>query len=388
MRGQACISRLQHGSRIRALRLRPVPVEFPVPRSESRKSGLKRRGRLEAEVPLQLGHVGERLVDVARLHGEQLLLARRADDSFRLEAVFKHLHKAHEAFGPAVADVVDFVRRAVLGLIGSPLHDVRDARYDVVDVGEVAVHVAVVVDLDRLAAHEPVRELEVRHVRPPHRAVDSEEAQPGRRNLVELAVGVRHQFVRLFCGGVERDGIVDLVVRGVGDFPVRAVDARRRGEDEVLHRVVAAGLEDVEEADDVRADVAFRVRDGVAHARLRRKVHGNLRLELGEQRVKRGLVGDVEPAEGEAASVFGKHPEPLLLERRVVVVRHAVRADDARVFHGVKDMPGKKASDESGRSRYEDCLVGKGNVLHGKQYSTFWGGVSGRGCEPADFHIW
>lgn len=145
----------------------------------------------------------------------------------------------------------------------------------------------------------------------------------------------------------------------------------------MLHRVVAAGLEDVEEADDVRADVAFRVRDGVAHARLRRKVHNDARLELREQRVKRNLVGDVEPAEGESASVLGKHPEPLLLERRVVVVRHAVRADDARVFHGVKDMLGKKASDESGRSRYENCLVGKGDVFHGKQYSTFWGCVSG-----------
>lgn len=127
----------------------------------------------------------------------------------------------------------------------------------------------------------------------------------------------------------------------------------------MLHRIVAAGLEDVEEADDVRMDVTLRVRDRITNARLRRKVHDDVRLAFGKQRVQRSLVRDVNLAEHKAFAVLREHLEPLFLERRVVIVRDAVRADDARAFKGVKDMLGKKTADKARSSRYEDCLVGK-----------------------------
>lgn len=127
----------------------------------------------------------------------------------------------------------------------------------------------------------------------------------------------------------------------------------------MLHRIVAAGFENVEEADDVRMNVTFRVRDGIADARLCRKVHDDVRLAFREQRVKRSLVRNVNLAEGEAFAVLREHFKPLFFKRCVVVVRDAVRADNARAFKGVKDMLGKKTADKARGSCHEDCFVGK-----------------------------
>lgn len=127
----------------------------------------------------------------------------------------------------------------------------------------------------------------------------------------------------------------------------------------MLHRIVAAGFEDVEEADDVRMNVTFRVRDGIADTRLRRKVHDDVRLAFEKQRVQRSLVRDVNLAEHKAFAILREHLEPLFLERYVIVVCDAVHADDARAFKSVKDMLGKKTADKTCGSRYEDCFVGK-----------------------------
>ena len=95
----------------------------------------------------------------------------------------------------AAADIVDGVgrqREAVFTslLLGCALHDAEDAFDDVVDVGEVALHVAVVEDLDRAALGERVGGGEVKHVRAACGSVDCEEAEAGGRDIVELAVAV------------------------------------------------------------------------------------------------------------------------------------------------------------------------------------------------------
>src|SRR3546814_5176327 len=54
--------------------------------------------------------------------------------------------------------------------------------------------------------------------------------------------------------------VVDAVLDRERQLAVVAVDRARRGVDQVLDAVVAAGLEDVHEADDVGVDVGVRVR--------------------------------------------------------------------------------------------------------------------------------
>ena len=93
------------------------------------------------------------------------------------------------------------------------------------------------------------------------------------------------------------------------------------------HGIVAAGLEDVEEADDVRLDVDVRVRDRIAHARLRGEVDDDVELfrfkELEHERLVRHVALE------EAVSVVpAEDVQPGILQVDVVVIVHAVEPDD------------------------------------------------------------
>src|SRR3546814_7519829 len=65
----------------------------------------------------------------------------------------------------------------------------------VVDIGEVALHPAVVEDGDRLTRQDFRGEDPHRHVRTAPGAIDGEEAQAGPRDAEEMGVGFAHQFV-------------------------------------------------------------------------------------------------------------------------------------------------------------------------------------------------
>jgi hypothetical protein len=64
----------------------------------------------------------------------------------------------------------------------------HDAVDDVVDIGEVAGHLALAIDLDRLALQHLLGEAVIGHVRPAPRAIDGEEPQARLREAVELGV--------------------------------------------------------------------------------------------------------------------------------------------------------------------------------------------------------
>ena len=98
---------------------------------------------------------------------------------------------------------------------------------------------------------------------------------------------------------------------------------------------MTAGLQNVVKADDIRLHIDIRVVDGVAHARLGGKIHNDLGLIRGKERVQRGSVGQVSFDEAEAAARCSallrhlrKQVEPVLFERDLIVIVHAVDADD------------------------------------------------------------
>ena len=259
-----------------------LPVIPGVPFGELSQAVAERGGGFEAEIGFQGACVGVGDGDVAGLHGHEFLVG------FEVVVCGEHLgsdelfledgHEVEEVFRMVVPDVVDFVGRerqsvfAVL-LFGGVLHDADDAFDDVVDVGEVAFALAVVEYLDGLAGFELVGEAEVGHVGAAGGAVDGKEAQSRAGDVVELAVGVGHELVALFGGGVQRYGVIDFVVGGVRDFLVAAVHAGGASVDEVFDFVVAAGFQNVVESDEVALDVGVRVRDGIADAGLCGEVH-------------------------------------------------------------------------------------------------------------------
>ena len=129
---------------------------------------------------------------------------------------------------------------------------------------------AVVEHADRLAVQDRAGEQEQGHVRAAPRAVHGEEAQAGGRDGVQVRVAVRHLFVGLLGGRIQGQRMLGRRMFGERHRGVGAVHRTGGGIHQVLHPVVAAALQDVQETGDVAGHVHMRVLRRVTHARLRR----------------------------------------------------------------------------------------------------------------------
>ena len=180
---------------------------------------------------------------------------------------------------------------------------VDDADYrfdDVVDVGEVAFHVAVVVQVDRVAVQDGAGEGEQRHVGPAPGAVHGEEAQAGGRDAEQVRVAVRHQLVGALGGGVQADRMVGGAGLGERNVAVEAVHRTGRGVHQVAHRGLAARFEHAQEAVHVVRRVGERVAERVADAGLRGQVADHVEAVLGAKGAHGLRVCQVEAPEAQS----------------------------------------------------------------------------------------
>ena len=282
-------------------------------------------------------------------------------------------HEVQKALRGAVADVVHHVRRLgkavpAVASLGRAAHDPHHALHDVINVCEISQAVAVVEYFDLLSSDKPVREAEVGHVRPAAGAVHGEEPQACGRDVVELAVGVRQKLVALLGGGVEADGVVNLVFGGVRHLPVGAVDAGRRGVDQMLHAgassvvAVTARLQDVVESDKVALYVRVWIGDAVPDSGLGGKVDHDGRTEVHEYAVHRIPVSNRLAEENEPVTVFPKPVQTLVLEPHVIVVGDAVHADDTAVMDVIKKALHEIRADKAGGAGHQHRGAGKRNI--------------------------
>lgn len=158
-----------------------------------------------------------------------LKIVVQGQDTCTYKLFLKNGHEVEEVFGRVVADVVYLVRwdgESVLAvlLLGGVLHDANHSLHNVVDIGEIALAVAIIENLDGLTFHQFVGEAEVSHVGTAGGAIDGKEAEAGRWDVVELRVGMGHQLVALLRGGVEAHGVVHLVVCRIRHLLVAAID--------------------------------------------------------------------------------------------------------------------------------------------------------------------
>ena len=133
-----------------------------VPLGESAEAFTQRSGGLEAEVLFERGGVGVGDGDIARLHGDKLLVGLEivvfGEDSCTDEFLLKDGNEVEQVLWTVVTDVIYFIRRdgktvfSVFFFRGM-LHHTDDAFHDVIDVGEVALAVAIVEYLDGVAPH-------------------------------------------------------------------------------------------------------------------------------------------------------------------------------------------------------------------------------------------
>src|SRR3990167_8231882 len=184
-----------------------VAVIAAVPVHETLHAQLQFGVGPHTEALFERGGVGPGFGHVALLHGQETL------DGLDAGGLFDAADEVQQAHRRAVAHVEHAVRRrARAGHRGDGHH--LDHRVDhVVHIGEVAAHLAVVVDVDRLVGQDGAHELEDRHVEPAPGAVHREQPQRRGRDLVEVGGAVGHQLVGLLARGVERDRLVgDLVL--------------------------------------------------------------------------------------------------------------------------------------------------------------------------------
>ena len=102
-----------------------------------------------------------------------------------------------------------------------------------------------------------------------------------------------HQLVALLGSGIETDGIIHLVHRGIGYLFVAAIDGGTAGINQMLHLVIAASLQDVVEANQVAFDIAIGVGDAVADSGLGSEVHYHINLVFRENLLDECLVSDI-----------------------------------------------------------------------------------------------
>lgn len=126
----------------------------------------------------------------------------------------------------------------------------------------------------------------------------------------------------------------------------------------MLHRVVAASLEHVEEADEVALQVGARVLDRVTHARLGGEVHHDVEAVLSEQALDEGGIAQVATHESKAALRvgLGQHAKARVLDAGVIVAVEIVESDN-HVIGFLEQLLDEERSDETGGSGDEDFFI-------------------------------
>ena len=210
-----------------------IVVISSVPFSKASQSFSQTCVWLESEVLLQWDCVCIGYWHITWLHRYKFLVSFKIiilrKNSCTHQLFLQDGYEVKEVFRGVVADVVHLVRgdgQSVLAvlLLGGVLHDAHHSLHDVVDIGEVALAVAIVENLYGFAFHQLVGEAKVSHIGTAGGAIDSKEAEAGRGDVVELAIGMGHQLVALLRGGVEAHGVVYLVVCRIGHFLVATID--------------------------------------------------------------------------------------------------------------------------------------------------------------------
>lgn len=225
-------------------------------------AGFDRCRRREAGVARQIGDVGGSCRDIAGLQRLQI------EHRLAAQGFFDAGDEVREFDRAVVADVVEPVRRragAGIGLGGIPRRiGLRDAiagahhaLHDVVDVGEIALHLPVVEDRDRFTGEDRLGEEIQHHVGTAPRAVDGEEAQTGGRQAVQMAVTMRYQFIGLLGRRVQARWMVDIVMDAERQRAVEAVDRTGAGIGQVSDVVLPAAFQDVGEGDQIGVDIGM-----------------------------------------------------------------------------------------------------------------------------------
>ena len=236
---------------------------------------------------------------------------------------------------------------------GACLVEVGD---DVVDIGEIALQPAVVVQRDRLAGDDRAGEAVIGHVRPAPGPVHREKPQAGLADAEQVGIGVAHQLVGQLGRRIQRQRRVHPIGFAERQHLVGAVHRGAAGIDQVAQRrQPPSSLQHHQVPHHVRVNISVRIDQGVPDPGLRRQVHddGDVRMR-GSQRLHRRAVRDIDPVKSEAGLRF-QPVQPRLLQPHVVIGVEVIDPDHLRALR--QQRLGHVIADEPRRAGEQDLHV-------------------------------
>ena len=167
--------------------------------------------------------------DISWLHREELLY------SLDPQAIFYCGYKFEQFDGFIISDIIELKpgeARAWVGRKAIPLRvwrrgmvdELQDRLNGVVDICKISDHKPSIENPDGFSGKNCAGEKKGRHVRASPRAVDGKKAQTRAGDPVEMSISVGHEFVCFFCGRIEGDGVIHIIVNRERDFFVSAID--------------------------------------------------------------------------------------------------------------------------------------------------------------------
>ena len=211
--------------------------------------------------------------------------------------------------------------------LGDLIHQ-RDHRIDdVIDVGKVPFHLAVVVDLHRPPFEDRFSEFKQGHIGTSPRPIDGKESQTGAWQVVQVCITVGEHLVGLFGRCVQAHRMIGVMLGRKRLLSIQSINARAAGKDQVLDLLMPAAFENRQRSVDVRLGICERILERITHSGLGGQVHDAIESARSKQ-------------SRDALTVLQMHLVKLkirlrrqklqtaLLKLHIVVIVHAVDADD------------------------------------------------------------
>ena len=125
---------------------------------------------------------------------------------------------------------------------GNCVNQQADAFNEVGHIGEVTLHIAVVINVDRITVQDRLCEFEQCHIGASPRAVDGKETEHRNGQVVEVSIGMCHRLCRLFRGSVEGHLVVRFDGFLIRHHRVRTIGRGGRSQQHMRGWIGAGGL--------------------------------------------------------------------------------------------------------------------------------------------------
>src|SRR6516164_2211027 len=142
-----------------------------------------------------------------------------------------------------------------------------------------------------------------------------------------MAIGMRHQLIRLFRRRIEADRMIDIVVYGKRQARVGSIDRTGGGEDEVVGFTMLASFQNIEESGEIGIEIGVGVLQRVTDTGLRGKMHHRSKFAVAKYGLYALAIGEIDLVKTEVVE-FAENGDTRVLQRRIIIVVDAVEAHD------------------------------------------------------------